>query len=370
MHDWNEYLLQRGAHFCADRPAEVAHFGRATDNSGLTAGFVAPLSDLGLIAASGADAADFLHKQLSNDVLHLGQTEVRLAGYCTPKGRLLATMLMWRNDTTIHLQLPREILPAIQKRLHMFVMRAKVSLADASADPANAALVTLGLGGAKAQTVLTAWFPDLPPTPYSKQDNAHGTLLRVADAYGAPRYQWLMAQDTALAVWPILEQSLAPVGNSAWRLSEIEAGIPRIGLATQEKFVPQMINFELLGGVNFKKGCYPGQEIVARSQYLGKLKRRTMLASVITNTANAEASAVKAGMEVFSSTDPDQPCGMIVNAEPEAVKTVAATEAVRTLCLVEIKTAAVDGGTVHLGSAGGPVLTFAELPYSLEALDL
>jgi folate-binding protein YgfZ len=136
-----------------------------------------------------------------------------------------------------------------------------------------------------------------------------------------------------------------------WHLTDIHAGIPQITQPTQEQFVPQMVNYELIGGVNFKKGCYPGQEIVARSQYLGKLKRRMMFASV-----DAEA---KPAMEIFSSTDPEQPCGMVVNAErnPRGDSD----------CLVELKTAVLEEGTIHLGSAQGPQLTFSALPYSLPA---
>ncbi len=358
MQSWNEYLTHHGAQFSTDdltqTTAEVSHFDGVAPAADLTAaladGFVAVLSDQGVIAAGGAEAADFLHKQLTNDVEHLNQEQVRLAGYCSPKGRLLATLLLWRDESTIYLQLPRTILAPIQKRLQMFVMRAKVTLADACAAPGHAC--ALGLGGAQAQTVLAQWFPQLPATPYSKQENTHGTLLRLADAFGAPRYQWFMPVETAIEVWPRLAQALMPVGNSAWRLSNIVAGVPQITLPTQEKFVPQMINFELIGGDSFKKGCYPGQEIVARSQYLGKLKRRMMRAII------ADAN-VKAGMEVFAGQDPDQPCGMVVNAEP--------SQAGHMMCLAEIKTAAVTDGEIRLGSATGPLLTFLPLPYALDA---
>ncbi|MGZ5780366.1 MAG: CAF17-like 4Fe-4S cluster assembly/insertion protein YgfZ, partial [Burkholderiaceae bacterium] len=126
--------------------------------------------------------------------------------------------------------------------------------------------------------------------------------------------------------------------------------IPQVTQATQEKFVPQMINFEVVGGVNFKKGCYPGQEIVARSQYLGKLKRRMMLATIT-------AQEAMPGMDVFSSEDPEQPCGMIVNAERNSEN--------ETACLVEIKTATLENSSIHLGVAQGPTLRFQALPYAL-----
>lgn len=319
----------------------------------LADGFVARIADLGLIALDGEESANFLHNQLTNDVEHLGLGDVRLAGYCSPKGRLLASFLMWRSASTIYLQLPRDIQAAVQKRLSMFVLRAKTKLSDATEAPANQ--VVLGIGGAKAPAALQAWFDAPPAKPYTKIEHETGTLVRVADAFGAPRYQWLLSAETAETVLPALESKLLAGDGNAWHLSEIHAGVPQIGKATQEQFVPQMVNYELLGGVNFKKGCYPGQEIVARSQYLGKLKRRTTLVSI------PDLSAAP-GMEVFATADPEQPCGMIVNAAPNGDGGVDA--------LVEMKLAAIEAGSVRLGSAEGVALTFLDMPYVLDPLDL
>lgn len=329
---WTDFLQQQA--LAALPPATAAR-----------PSFFAPLPDLGLITVSGEDAASFLHTQLTNDVQNLGVAQARLAGYCSPKGRLQATFLMWKSGDSIFLQLPRELQAALQKRLQMFVMRAKAKLADA-----NATHAILGFAGDAAGTALAPWFPALPDAPYGKIDNQHGSLIRVADADGAPRYQWITSPETAIAAWPLLSASLPALAAQAWRLSEIQAGIPQITLATQEQFVPQMINFEVVGGVNFKKGCYPGQEIVARSQYLGKLKRRAVLASVA-------ATGIAAATEVFSSNDPDQPCGMIVNAEADSAN--------GSRCLLEIKLAALESGTVHLGSVSGAQLQFHALPYSI-----
>lgn len=342
MNTWLQFLARHGAQVQDSGAPEVVGFDNANPTP---AGFVAPLTDLGLIAASGEDAASFLHNQLTNDVEHLGDGQARLAGYCSPKGRLLATFLMWKSTDGIMLQAPRGIQPAVQKRLQMFILRAKAKLADLSDER-----VALGLAGDAAAAVLTQWFPTLPAAPYAKAESDAGTLIRVADASGAPRYQWIASVDTAQAAWPQLADALPAAGPHLWRLTEIHAGIPRITQPTQEQFVPQMVNFELIGGVNFKKGCYPGQEIVARSQYLGKLKRRMMPASV-------DATQADAGAEVFSSADPDQPCGMIVNAERN--------DRGGFDCLVELKLAALNQGTVHLGAADGPVLRFAALPYPL-----
>ncbi|MDB5761104.1 MAG: folate-binding protein YgfZ [Herminiimonas sp.] len=343
--EWLHFLVGHGAHVTESATPEVSGFGNDASGNVSDTGFVAPLTDLGLIAASGEDAAQFLHNQLTNDVEHLGLAQARLAGYCSPKGRLLATLLMWKSADAIMLQLPREIQAPVQKRLQMFVLRAKAKLADATDSH-----VMLGLCGPSAAVALAEYFAAMPAAPYAKAESDAGTLIRMADAGGAQRYQWITTVDTAQNAWPGLIRTLQPVGARVWRLTDIEAGIPRITQATQDQFVPQMINYEVIGGVNFKKGCYPGQEIVARSQYLGKLKRRMMPAST-------DAQDVRAGMEVFSSIDPEQPCGMIVNAESRSPN--------QTDCLVEIKTASLEQGKIHLGSAGGPALQFKPLPYPL-----
>jgi folate-binding protein YgfZ len=349
MNSWNEFLTSQGARHSATEPARVLDFGTAPGPAALADGFVAAITDHGLIAVAGEEAASFLHKQLTNDVEHLGPSDVRLAGYCTPKGRLQASFLIWRNADTVFLQLPQELQGALQKRLSMFVMRAKAKLSDATPE------ALIGLGGAKAQAALEQLFGTLPAVPYSKIEHALGTLMRLADAFGAPRYQWLATNESAQAAWPVLAATLTIAGDDAWRLSAIHAGVPEITLKTQEQFVPQMVNYELLGGVNFKKGCYPGQEIVARSQYLGKLKRRTALAII------AGASA-EAGDDVFAVADPDQPCGMVVNAAPNGDGGVDV--------LVELKLAALEQGEVRLGSAQGAPLRFQPMPYPLDALEL
>jgi tRNA-modifying protein YgfZ len=352
MSNWTDYLASHGARFHIDEASQVEDFGKPLSTAELAGGFVAPVTDLGLIAVSGEDAASFLHSQLTNDVEHLSSGEARLAGYCTPKGRLLATFLMWRDDQAIYLQLPRQLQAQIQKRLTMYVLRAKAKLVDATDGAGNDAVI--GIGGAKGEAALRQHAGDLPAAPGTVTRSDAGTVVRLADAFGAPRYLWLASTATASAAMPALRESLALGGNQAWHLAAIHAGVPLVTAQTSEQFVPQMINLELLGAVNFKKGCYPGQEIVARSQYLGKLKRRTALASI-------DNAAALAGQEVFSTADPEQPCGMIVNA---AVNGNGGADA-----LVEMKLASLEE-EVHLGSAGGARLQFLPMPYPLDALDV
>jgi len=351
MSNWTDYLATQGARFHPDVAAQVDDFGPPLDTDALAAGFIATVTDQGLIAVAGDEAATFLHAQLTNDVEHLQQTDARFAGFCTPKGRLQASFLMWRDAQAVYLQLPRAIQSPLQKRLSMFVLRSKAKLRDATDEAPFAAV--LGFGGARAQAALGRFVTTLPATPMSKADGEFGTVLRLNDAFGAPRYLWLASVDAASAALDALKGELALGGNQAWRLAAIHAGEPQVDAATQEQFVPQMINLELLGGVNFKKGCYPGQEIVARTKYLGKIKRRAALASI-------DDAAARAGDEVFSAADPDQPCGMVVNAAPNGRGGADA--------LVEIKLAAL-GEQIALGSSAGAPLRFLPMPYSLDAVD-
>lgn len=305
------------------------------------------LTQFALISAVGVDAAQFLHSQLTNDIKSLPQNRACLAGYCSNKGRLLASLLIWKSDQpdTIMLQVPSELQEAFQKRLQIFVLRSKLKLNHVTDTNAM-----LGVLGEDTAAQLTEWFPKLPEKPYDVIHSLAGVLIRLADADNIARYQWILTNQLLEEVWPTVGTRIPVLAPQVWSLSEIHAGIPQITLATQEKFVPQMVNYDLIGGVNFKKGCYPGQEIVARTHYLGKQKRRMVLAQI-------ESMHVQSGMEVFSSDDPTQPCGMIVNAEPNGAS--------GNDCLVEIKTAFLNTAMVQLDS--GEVCHWLDMPYPLPA---
>ncbi len=301
------------------------------------------LSHLGVIRAQGDDAATFLHGQLSQDVKTMAANQARLGAFCTAKGRMLASFTMiCPQPNQYWLACSADVLPASLKRLSMFVMRAKAKLDDASAD-----VGLVGLLGPSAQRLLgdvqltTAW---------ASAACLEGVIVRLPDSRagdGTNLARYLWAGPTAQA--DAILAGGVDLSLDTWKWLEVTSGVATIVGGTVEQFVPQMVNFELVGGVNFKKGCYPGQEIVARSQYLGKLKRRAVL-------AHADA-AVSAGQEVFSAEDPGQPCGMVVNAasNPEGGYTA----------LVEIKLAALAGSGLHVGAADGPLLRLSDLPYSL-----
>jgi tRNA-modifying protein YgfZ len=287
------------------------------------------LTDWGLIRARGADARRFLHGQLTQDVLKLEPGTARLAGYCTAKGRLLATFVMWaEGEDTVWLACSADVLPAVLKRLRMFVLRAQCTLDDATAErPA------WGLAGTAAGAA----------APWAAMATAEAVTL------GLPPAQVGAAQVARALRFGAEPTGAAPLSAGHWAGLEAASGIARVMAATSEQFVPQMVNLELVGGVNFQKGCYPGQEIVARSQYRGTLKRRGQLL--------ASPVALQPGQEIVHSADPGQPAGLVALAgELPGLGHVA---------LAELKLAALEGGTLHLATAEGPALAPQPLPYAL-----
>ena len=294
---------------------------------------VVPLTHWGLIRARGADAVKFLQGQLTNDVAQLNERQVRLAGFCSAKGRLQASFLVWRvGPDELLLACAASVLPATLKRLTMFVLRAQCKLSDASAE--------LALYGVAGQSALA-----LGGDARDWTHALHGatTVLRLPDVQGVPRRMVLVPVSETPDASPEL-----PLDS--WRLLEVQSGVPMIEAATVDRFVPQMLNFEVLGGIDFSKGCYPGQEVVARSHYRGTIKRRMFL-------FECDASA-SPGEEVFHDAEPGQPAGMVVNAAPRA-------DGSGSTSLVEIKLAALDNGALHLGSVGGAALRLGTLPYAV-----
>lgn len=285
-----------------------------------------PLTDQGLIRASGDDAANFLHNLLTNDINHLPPGQARHAGLCTAKGRLIASFLIWREGDDILLQLSADILPGILKKLSMFVLRSKVKLADISGERALVGVLDGNVG---------------PTDVMTTAPHEGGTAIRLD-----PRRSILAVPKSATGALPMTGQL------ADWHLAEIRAGMPRIVTATQEAFVPQMINYELaaVGGVSFQKGCYPGQEIVARTQYLGKIKRRMYRARL------AEPAAP--GTDVFTPEAGDQHCGAIVLCAPDGSGSHE--------CLVVVQSSGAEAGEIHVGSPGGPALQLLSLPYPLD----
>ncbi|HKK05140.1 MAG TPA: folate-binding protein YgfZ [Gammaproteobacteria bacterium] len=343
--EWKAHLEQKGAVFDADT---VRDFGDPQGETRATTGQVvlADLSHLGLIAAAGEDAMEFLQGQLSNDVRQVDTEHSQLAAYCSPKGRILADLRLFRREETYYLILPRAILEPTLKRLRMFVLRSRVTLNDASET-----LVGFGVAGPQADAALSSALGAVPGTV---DEVSHGQGLSVIRLPGSsPRFHVFGSPEAAIALWERLGPQSRPVGAGAWGLLDILAGLPSIDPATVDTFVPQMVNLQAIGGVSFKKGCYPGQEVVARTHYLGKLKRRMYRAHVETDRAP------QPGEEIYATDSPEQSAGRIVSAQrsPEGGYEL----------LAVIQIASAEKNALHLGDAEGPGLVLRELPYALEA---
>jgi hypothetical protein len=294
---------------------------------------ISPLPHLGVIRVEGEDAASFLHGQLTQDFSLLGLSEARLSALCSPKGRVLATFIGFkRSHVDILLVCRRDILAAMVKRLSMFVLRAKARITDASD-----AFVVRGLMGQAALSVAGA-----AGGPWSRVDVAGASVVFLYPADGVPCALWVAPAETPA---PDAE----PASAEVWQLAEVRSGVAWVGAATTDAFVPQMLNYESIGGVNFKKGCYPGQEVVARSQFRGTFKRRAVLARA--------GHSLAPGDELFLASEPDQPAATVVQSAPGPQ---GGSEAI-----LSGQISAFAGGSLHLGSANGPAVELRPAPYPL-----
>lgn len=336
--DWQRFLQQRGATFqdgVAQHYTDTTSELLATQNSAV----LCDLGQFGVLRASGEEAQTFLQNLLSNDIRTADAAHAQLSSLNSPKGRMLASMLIWRDGADYLLQLPRSLCEPIRKKLSMYVLRSKVKIADASDEN-----VSLGVSGAQAESALRALFGELPQQAFEVVNGESSSLIKL----GEHRWQINAAPQRAQEIWSAI--AAQPVGSACWDWLNIRAGIPFILPQTQEEFVAQMVNFEVLGGVNFKKGCYPGQEIVARMQHLGKPKRRMYLAHV-------DGAAPQPGDELYSADMEGQSSGMIVNAA------AAPSGGYDVLAVVHI--ASHDAHPIHLGSLAGARLQFQPPPYPL-----
>ena len=319
----------------SQRPMTMTRTARAISG-------VAPLTQLGVIRVTGLDAAKFLQGQLTQEVALLSLSEAHLAAFCNAKGRMQASFVMFKRmadaDEEILLVCNRDILGATLKRLSMFVLRAKAKLSDASEEFALYGLTGDALNAIEsiAGGIRPAW---------AKADIDAANLVFLYPGAGQPRALWCTPADAA-------PPAGAPLDLALWHWLGVQSGIAMITQPIFEAFVPQMLNYESVGGVNFKKGCYPGQEVVARSQFRGTLKRRAYLVHT--------AGTPVVGQEVFHAADAEQPCGLVAAA--------AANPSGGFDAIVSMQTSAAANSAQNqltLGHASGAALTLLPLPYPL-----
>jgi len=340
---WRNFLGDdAGAEFADDIAVHYGNPERELEIA-ITGLVFADLGHLGVISIHGKDAADFLQGQFSNDVRQVDEGHSQLSAYCTPKGRILGLFRLFKRGDTYYLRLPLDTLDAVLERLRRYVLRAEVTLEDATNN-----FIRIGVTGKEAAEELSAVIDNLPEQEGMAIQTQDLAVLRVPGVH--PRFEvYALSYEAARNLWDTLNVRGAPVGHAAWQLTEILTGLPTVYASTTEQFIPQMLNLQLIDGVNFRKGCYPGQEIVARTQYLGALKRRMYAGRIAVDIPPSPGDAL------YTPEDSVQAAGQLVDAQPHPDGGYAA------LAVLQISAAA--AGDLHLGSSDGPAFTLEALPY-------
>lgn len=338
---WRKFLSQQGAVF---DDGVVNNFGDplAEKRAASSAGVICDLSHRGLIAVEGDDAFTFLQGQLTCDLNDVTMARSRLAAWCSPRGRVLMLARVVRAQGGFLLELPASQLQEILRRLRMYVLRARVSLKDVSDE-----FIRVGLGGDSAIQVIEKLYGSAPGSADEVASAGDARLIRLHGSM--PRYQFTGDPDGAEKLWRAAAQTLTPAGVQIWSLLEIYAGVPEV---TQgDEHLPQMINLDLLEGLSFSKGCYVGQEIIARTHHLGRLKRRMYLIGA------GAGQSPPPGAPIIDAAAGSE-AGQIVSSAP-----VGEADGFAALAVLRIDAAAT--GTLHLGSAAGPRIELMDLPYPI-----
>jgi tRNA-modifying protein YgfZ len=346
--EWRDFLQSEGAEFNETGDC-VSTFGNPKRETLVlnTGDVICDLSHFGLIGVSGDDATTFLQGQFTNDINQVSYSRSQLSAYCNPKGRMFANFRIFKRENSYYIELPLELLETVLKRLRMFVLRAKVRLENASES-----LIRIGASGHHMDRQLCDIVGVMPAEVDDCIEFGNYTIIRVPGL--TPCYEIHGPLEAMQTLWQQFNVESAQVGAGAWQLLNIKAGVGVITSPTSEGFVPQMTNQQLLDGISFTKGCYTGQEIVARMHYLGKLKKRMYRVHIATD------DAVNAGEPLFvTASSSGQNIGTIVNAQRlpqggcEALAVIQITEA--------------EAGGLRLRDERGPKIDVLELPYAFEA---
>lgn len=335
-----------------------------------------PLEDLALFEATEADALSFLQGQITNDILNAGPDQAKLAGYCTAQGRLLATMIITALPDApagglIGL-MRQDILASVLKRLSMFVLRAKVKFGASTYSAVGASVATH-----QVDALAQALGHTLPQTAWQVATTATGLWICAPTAAAQPDTEtlrwWWLASEAQAASCQALKLPYALGTAEQWHRQDIAAGLPWIEAATQDLLIPQTLNLDLIEGVSFTKGCYPGQEIVARSHYRGTVKRRMHFGKIDAT----QALSLKPGADIFDAQGSEQACGRVINVTSSVVnhatlqtasqlsqQAVGANEIDTAYVLFETTFDALEHNALRIGARDGAPITLLSLPYS------
>lgn len=339
---WTQYLQQAGAQFEAHT---ILHFGEPLQEQqqALHGNIITDLSFLGLLEVSGNDAEKFLQGQFTNDVRQVNHQCSQLSAWCNSKGRVIMNFRLFKRGGSYYLLLPRRCLDMILPLLQKYILRANIKMTDVSAT-----LPRFGIAGPHSTRIVADCLGQIPPLEVDSCITVDD--ITVLTLHGLqPRYVVLDKETATLKDWWQCAATRArPVGTAAWKLLDILAGVPQISPATTDKFIPQMLNLPALAGVSFKKGCYVGQEIVARTQYLGTLKRRLFLIRI-------PILAIPQPGDLLYASTADQQVGEIINAQVHPEGGIVA--------LAVIQMSYAQSGDVHWHDAEGEQVQLLDLPY-------
>ena len=341
---WEKFLLQHGAEI---ENGQVISIGESQNEFySLDQTYLCDLSTHGVIRAQGEDAHSFLHGQFTNDLDQITESISQISSYCNPKGRMLSIFRIFKNDESYFLVIPKDVIAPTLSKLNMYKLMSKVDLIDATEE-----FVVFGMTGSGAESVLEGINLNVPRADNECVHDDGVTLIKIPGEHK----RILIISDENRAT-TLVEQIIdkAQLATSAlWDLHDIHNGIPKITAKTCEAFIPQMTNLDIIGGVNFQKGCYPGQEVVARTHYLGKPNRR-MYRAVIDDEYLPDV-----GTNIFSPENADQPVGKIVNAQKISDD--------NSYALVVLRIEKENSEDLHLESITGPKISLQSLPYSLDS---
>ena len=342
--NWKNYLLQSGAKQDSNTLFifnEGFSDRQLADNSDI----ICDLSHFSTVVFAGDDAAEFIQGQFTNDVTKVDEDNSQISGFCNNKGRMIANFRLFQHQQNYFISLKSDLLEDSISHLQNYILRAEVAVQDISEQ-----LIHLGISGNNAESLLSPFVDKLSASVNSVSHNDNYIIIRVAG--DTPRYETFCSFEHAKTLWESVSEKANVVNSSCWDYLNIQNGLAFINSNTSEEFVPQMINMDLINGLSFEKGCYTGQEIVARTHYLGKQKRRTYRIRI---TSDIEP---KAGDPLATDTSTEnQYIGTLITVHPVAENEYEA------LAVIQIKSA--EEEKLKLKDADAEI-TLLELPYSLE----
>lgn len=338
---WKKFLIDQGAEF---EDSVLVSFGNPDREQRISpqGAVLSNLSDRGLLEVSGDDAVTFLQNQLTNDITKIDDKTHQLTAWCNPKGRVIANFRAFKRDDKIYLILAKDLVETIITKLSRYIMMSKVTMTDVTDN-----LVHFGYAGEHAEHDLGLILDKIPTAPNETLNTGNLSILRLPG--DTPRFEVFGDITESIDLWSKCNVRAAPVSSQAWDFMNIRAGYPVITLASSEAWIPQMLNLTFIDGVDFKKGCYPGQEVVARLKYLGKSKRRMFITEAQTdqvpecNTSIVNAQGIEIGKVLNAVINPDDLVELL------AVLKIADTES-----------------AMFLESADGAALRLLALPYSTD----